>query len=213
MNTLRPILTPFIALALAGTGGVAELRAAETAPVAPTAQAVSPIAVGSQLPDGPVVATDGTATTLHAMLNGQPSVLVVFRGGWCPYCTRHLAAIGQQQAAITAAGYQVVGISPDAVESLAQAGAQHSLPYQLAGDPEFAIAKALGLAFTVDAQTVAAYDGYGIPLRSAPGSSDKVLPVPAVVVVDGAGVVQFVHADPEFRRRLAPADLLAALGG
>jgi hypothetical protein len=36
------------------------------------------------------------------------------------------------------------------------------------------------------------------------------LPVPAVYVISRDGLVKFVHTDPDYKARLAPAEVLAA---
>jgi hypothetical protein len=55
-------------------------RGAEELPSA--AEAVSPVLVGSAVPDGPLQTSDGEATTLGALLDRQPAVLVFYRGHW-----------------------------------------------------------------------------------------------------------------------------------
>jgi peroxiredoxin len=51
-----------------------------------------------------------------------------------------------------------------------------------------------------------------VPLASLPGSSEGAwLPVPSVFVVGRDGIVRFAHSDPDFKVRLAPAAVLAAV--
>jgi cytochrome oxidase Cu insertion factor (SCO1/SenC/PrrC family) len=47
-----------------------------------SAEAVSPILVGTAVPDGPLRAQDGQETTLRKLLGGSPTVLVFYRGHW-----------------------------------------------------------------------------------------------------------------------------------
>ena len=67
-----------------------------------------------------------------------------------------------------------------------------------------------GLAFRLDDDTVERYKGFGINLVTPPGQDGKVLPVPAVFVVDAAGKVAYRHFDANYNRRLEPDKLLAA---
>jgi hypothetical protein len=47
-----------------------------------SAEKVSPILVGTTVPDGALKTADGRDTTLGQLLDGQPGVLVFYRGHW-----------------------------------------------------------------------------------------------------------------------------------
>jgi len=47
-----------------------------------SAEAVSPILVGTAVPDGPLRTQDGQETTLGKLRGGSPAVLVFYRGHW-----------------------------------------------------------------------------------------------------------------------------------
>jgi hypothetical protein len=47
-----------------------------------SAEAVSPILVGTKVPDGVLRTGEGRETTLAALLDGEPGVLVFYRGHW-----------------------------------------------------------------------------------------------------------------------------------
>lgn len=78
--------------------------AAEPAvPVA--AEAATPLTVGASAPVAVTMRTPaGTVTTLEAVHAGQPTAVIFYRGGWCPYCTRHLAGLGPALEAAQASG-------------------------------------------------------------------------------------------------------------
>lgn len=54
-----------------------------------------PLTVGAAVPDMTLSTPDGTRFDPLAEAAKQPLVMVFYRGGWCPYCTRHLAELGQ----------------------------------------------------------------------------------------------------------------------
>ena len=72
-------------------------------------------------------------------------------------------------------------------------------------------ARAFGIAFQLDAETVDLYRRAGIDLEEASGETHHGLPVPSVFVVDADGVIRFTHSNPDYKVRLAPEKLLAAL--
>jgi peroxiredoxin len=172
---------------------------------------VGPIKVGSNVPSAAVKNMEGQMVDLGESLSQQNTVLVFFRGGWCPFCTKHLAEVQGVLPQIKQAGYQVLAIAPDTVANLKQAGEKHDLGYQLLADEQFEATKAFGLGFYLDQGTITRYKGYGIPLYSPPGDEGKVLPVPAVFVIKD-GMVTFRHYDPDYKSRLSSDEILKAVG-
>lgn len=72
------------------------------------------------------------------------------------------------------------------------------------------VARAFGVAYQVDASTLAALKNYGVDLEEASGEKHRFLPVPAVFVVGKNGVIQFEYVNPDYKVRLHPDLLLAA---
>ena len=107
-------------------------------------------------------------------------------------------------------GYQVVAITQDGPEGLSKTAKKNKLDFTLLSDPDMAAAKAFGLAFSVDEQTVKAYKGYGIDLVGLYGRSQPLMAVPAIFLMDTKGVVKFNYANPNYQVRLDSGVLLAA---
>lgn len=200
---MRLPLLPVLALALT--------VAASAAP-APSASAVHPLTPGRTPPPATVRTADDQPVTLAALTAGRPTVLIFYRGGWCPYCTKHLAALREIEADLRALGFQILALSPESPAALAAAG-KADLGFRLLSDRAMQAADAFGVAFLVDPPTREKYAGYGIALAPIPGDPDPAarwLPVPAVFVLRADGTIAYAHHDPDYRVRLAPADLLTA---
>ncbi len=50
--------------------------------VAASADLISPLPVGAALPNGPLVTMDGQKTTLFDVVQGNPAVIIFYRGSW-----------------------------------------------------------------------------------------------------------------------------------
>ena len=73
-------------------GGEFRSDAANTADqVASSAQEARPIAVGAAAPDAALRDLDGNDVTLNAIVAEKPTVLIFYRGSWCPYCNLQLS--------------------------------------------------------------------------------------------------------------------------
>jgi peroxiredoxin Q/BCP len=63
-----------------------------------------------------------------------------FTGG----CTKQACDFRDRHEAFAAAGYEIVGISPDPVERLGRFRDEHTLPFPVLSDPDHAVAEAYG---------------------------------------------------------------------
>lgn len=175
------------------------------------AAAEKTLQAGDPVPAVELRTADGSAFDLTAAIAEKPAVLVFYRGGWCPYCTRHLSELQKIEPQLVAAGWQILAISPDRPEKLAEADAEHDYAYTLLSDSKMEAAKAFGLAFEVDAATREKYKGYGIDLEAASGETHHLLPVPAVFLADQDGVIRFAHSNPDYKVRLSNEAILDAV--
>ena len=178
--------------------------------LAPSPSQVRPLLVGAAVPDSPLLAMDGKPVTLKAAFAGKPGVVIFYRGGWCPYCNAHLREVKDLQKDLAKLGYAVVAITPDRPEELRKTMTKNALPYALLSDSKSESARAFGVAYQVDAETLKKLDGYGIDLRKASGQETAWLPVPSVFLVGRDGAIKFVYANPDYKVRLKAPVLLAA---
>jgi peroxiredoxin len=172
---------------------------------------VSPIQVGQSLPSIKLATPDGKPFDLNRSVAAKTTVLVFYRGGWCPYCNQHLSELQLIESELVELGCQVIAISPDRPAKLAASSAKHGLKYQLLSDSDMAAARALGIAFKVDDATVSKYKNeYGIDLEADSGQTHHQLPMPAAFVISRDGVIRFAHVNPDYKVRVDSADLVAA---
>ncbi len=179
-------------------------------PIPTSATDVTPLPVGAQIPSILLQTVGGEPVDLGAAVRENPSVLIFYRGGWCPYCNLQLGQLQAVEAELQALGYRILAISPDRPEKLRGSVAEHGLTYTLLSDHAMTAARAFGIAFQVDDATLEKYKGYDIDLEEASGETHHLLPVPAVFIVGTDGLIRFSYANPDYKVRLSTDDLLAA---
>jgi peroxiredoxin len=174
----------------------------------------APLEVGDPVPATTLRTESGDAVQLTDLVQTQPAVVIFYRGGWCPYCTRHLSALMEIEKDILAAGHQILAISPDQPSKIAETPDRESLGYTLLSDSSMETAKAFGITFQVPAELVSKYKNeYQIDLEAASGQTHHLLPHPAVYVIGTDGIIRFVHVNEDYKVRLEPAEILEAVKG
>jgi peroxiredoxin len=191
-------LRAFALFALLGLGRM-------SAQIVPTATDVSPLLIGEVVPDASLKDPDGRSVKLSEVLAKQPTVLVLYRGGWCPYCNMHLAALGKVEQEILSLGYQIVAISPEDYQNLKPIIATDEIQYQVYSDPGAKLIQAMGLAFATP-------DNYlGYLAKVSKGEISTALPVPTLMVLNPKAEIMFEYINPTYTQRISPELLLAVL--
>lgn len=107
-------------------------------------------------------------------------------------------------------GYQILAVSADSPEYLAQSKQKHQMGYALLSDHSMHGAMALGIAWQVNDETLKTYKGYGIDLEKTSGETHHILPVPAAFVVGTDGKIRFAYVNPDHKVRVPVQVLLEA---
>ena len=171
----------------------------------------TPLKVGDAIPDVKLRTEENQEDSLRKLVSEKPTVLIFYRGGWCPFCTRHLKDLAGIEEDLNKAGAQLLAISMDTPAKLKATPARDQLHYRLLSDSDAVAIKAFGIAFKVDDATVEKYKGYGINLDAASGKDHHLLPHPAVFVANTNGVIRFAHVNADYKVRLEPKKILAAV--
>lgn len=178
--------------------------------VAEDAMEICPAPLGSVVPDVSLRQMDGSEVMLSEVLGGKPTALLIYRGGWCPYCNAHLSEMATIEPDLDKLGFQILAVSPDLPPKQVVTDLMDQPGYTLLSDSDMHLAEGLGIAFHVDDETIEIYEGYGIDLEQASGRDHHLLPVPAALLVDAAGVIRFFYLNPDYKSRVDAGVFLAA---
>lgn len=166
---------------------------------------------GDPIPDVSLRTEEDQPVRLQALVAKQPTVLIFYRGGWCPYCNKHLSGLVGIQDELKAAGVQMLAISIDQPSKLKETPDHDELGYTLLSDADATVSEAFGIAFTVPDELVNKYkNSYGIDLEAASGRTHHKLPHPSVYVVGRDGIIRFAHVNENYKVRLRPEKVLEA---
>lgn len=176
-----------------------------TAQLPEKAKDISPLLIGEKFPDISLLSPYGVEQNISELTEDQPAVILVYRGGWCPYCNAHLSDIQSAEQDIINLGYRIFAVSPDSPENLISTTEKKDLNYTLLSDPEGLLIRELGIAFEAPGRYNA------LLKKSSGGSNDGLLPVPAAFVVNTEGIIAFEYINPDFKTRISSELLVAVL--
>lgn len=169
------------------------------------AEDIAPLLTGEIFPDQALNGFNGTTVTIGDLVKKKPTILIFYRGGWCPYCNHHLKEIGEVESDILQLGYQIVGISPDHLDELNITTEKNELNYTLLSDADGKLSQAIGIAFQ-------APERYDQRLHKVSGGLNPgYLPVPSVFVLGSTREILFEYINPNYKQRLSGGLLLAVL--
>ena len=154
---------------------------------------------------------DGRPIDLAEAAAGRPTVLLFYRGGWCPYCNTTLRAYAEALPRIEAAGGTLIAVTPESAERAAETAQGGGVAFPVAVDTGNRFADSLGLVFALPEALRPLYREIGIDLPARNGDDSHRLPIPATYVLDGSGRIAFAHVDADFTRRADPEDAVAAV--
>ena len=146
------------------------------------------LADGVQAPAVALVDTRGATQTFETLAGAKGTVVAFVRSAdWCPFCKKQLIDLEAAAAPLAAAGWTLVAVSYDPVETLAGYKADKSLSYELLSDEGSVAIKAFNLLNT-DMKPGSRYDG---------------IPHPAIVFIGADGTIKQTLREDGYKTRPA----------
>jgi peroxiredoxin len=168
-------------------------------------------AAGDRAPDFALPEGRGRTVALADLLREGPAVVTFYRGGWCPYCNIQLRAYQAALPRIAARGGRLAAISPQRPDGSLSTAETNALTFDVLSDAGNAAARRYGLVFALPDALREIMRANGKALPDVNGDDSWELPVPATFVVARDGRIALAHVEVDYRARLEPAAIVAAL--
>lgn len=173
--------------------------------IAKSAADIAPLLIGEKIPNLTLKSSDNTDVQISDLLKKKKTVLVFYRGGWCPYCNMHLQALAEAEKQVLDLGYQIIAVSPDSAGNLKMTAEKDKVKYTLLSDSKGELIKAMGIAFE-------APENYKSVINvNSNGMNTSFLPVPSVFVVNPQSDILFEYVSPDFKHRITTELLVSVL--
>lgn len=201
------ILTALIVLQLITIGNA---MAEEKNKVAKSAEEVCPAKIGAEIPNAIIRTIEGEEVDIKDVIKGQKSIIIFYRGGWCPYCNLHFSELQKVEDNLLNLGYKIIAISMDKPQNLKATLDKYNMKYELYSDSKANAVKEFGIAFKVNEDYLQKLKSYNMDLEASSGETHHILPVPSVFIVDDNGVIRFEYVNPNYKIRISGEMLLEA---
>ncbi len=128
---------------------------------------------GVPAPDFTLNSATGERYQLSA-LQGQKVALFFFRGSWCAACRVQFAQLREQIAAYTQLNTQIIGVTSQRAEAMAEYCQAEGIPFPILIDPARLVTK------QYDVYNLITWEGINVPHN-------------ATFLIDSTGIIRFVH--------------------
>ena len=124
------------------------------------------------------------STTLYEELEKGPVILTFYRGEWCPYLQSRIKSLPTSFKDITAAGGQLIAISPQTPDASLTTKEKNELEFLVLSDTNGSVAENYHLKFKLPDYFIEGYKEYGMDLPKYNGNDTWELPVPATYIIE-----------------------------
>jgi peroxiredoxin len=153
---------------------------------------------------------NGEALSSVDLLKRRPLVVSFTRGGWCPYCAAEVRALNEVYDQYQQAGIELVVLSPQSADRAKKQATDDKLKFNFLVDENNEVGKAFGVVYTFPADLKNLYlNVFKIDIQAVNDASVWQLPIPARFIIDTSGTIRDAKADPDYRYRPDPSEVLA----
>jgi len=157
----------------------------------------APVSVGEEAPDFTLEDIQGNPVTLSATRGKVPTVLVFYRGYWCPFCAHQLSELrsllkADEQVRVLAVSVDDHEKTKQLIDKIAADG-NGAVNYTMLSDPGHKV-----------------IDAYGLHDPAYDGTKFDGIPHPTVYVIDKNGRVAWAKVETDYKVRPSIDDMIAA---
>jgi peroxiredoxin len=155
---------------------------------------------------------DGNEVLLNDQFSGGLTVVMFYRGGWCPYCSKALAEWGRELGRFDERNVKVIAISPETAEHVQETKTEQKMKFKVYIDQTTEAMRHFKVAFEVEQDYLTMLNNRAnVELNSWNASGENILPAPGTFLIDEQGTILWAHTDWNYKKRASPDDIFSIL--
>ena len=170
------------------------------------------LGIGDRFPAFALPDASGRIRRLEDFLVEGPLVASFNRGHWCAFCRMELLELQGIHEEIRSYGANLVSVQPETAQFTHRLKSEFGIGFPVLTDLDNGFALRANLMIALGSAVQEAFRKRGTELALFQGGNAAwFVPIPATYVIDTSGMIAGAHVDPDFRNRMAPAEILSAL--
>ncbi len=166
--------------------------------------------VGETAPDFTLKNASGHDISLSDELKKGPVILNWYRGGWCPYCNLALNYLQRYLLQFKGYGAQLIAITPETPDQSLSTKEKNSLEFEVLTDENNVVAVMYAGVHGLPEQIREFYANRGVG-KYYQDYQNIEFPVPATYIIGKDGIISYVFAESDYRKRAEPTEIVESL--
>ena len=165
---------------------------------------------GDKVPE--VILKDTTGKSFNLAGQDKTTVIVFYRGSWCPYCVKQLKSLNEEVVGkLDPKTMQLVAISVDRPKVAMKMKRNFDLKYTVLSDRMANSLKAFKIVNKVDGNLVKTYkNSYKIDIEADSGETHHMIAHPAVFIVKDSKII-YSDIHTNYKERTKNSEILSHL--
>jgi peroxiredoxin len=175
------------------------------------AASAHPLTTGDCAPDFVLGDAGGAKHRLTDYLARGPVLLLIFRGGWCPYCSLTLRAYEELAPDFRKAGGSILAMSPQKASRAALVQESNGVSFPILVDVKNRVAIEYGVLGKAKPMTREVLAKLGCNIPEENNTEDWLLPRASEFIIDTDRTIRMAHVSAVSYERSEPCETLAVL--
>jgi len=171
--------------------------------------AMTGLKIGDKAPKLELESTDSKMVNFSKLKND--TIVVFYRGAWCPYCIKQLKSIELDIAKKIKGKADIIAVSVDRSKVAKKMKDEYKFSFVVLSDTKAKSLKAFNIVNKLDDKLVKKYKAsYKIDVEADSGETHHMVAHPAVFIIKD-GKIAFVDVQTDYKVRTNNQDILKAL--
>ncbi len=153
------------------------------------------------MPDVKMRDREGQTINFQEIETSKRRVLILYRGGWCPYCNSHIRHIQEKISSFEAQGIVPIFVSVDSPASAKETVDKYQISFPILSDSKLELHRRFGLLNQLGEAQLKRLRLIGMDIESASGEQHHTIAHPGVFYINENKTVVWGSVNEDYKVR------------